>query len=117
MYIMYIVWLYMYFRWYPPGHGDTYESFYNSGLLKQMLDEGREYVFISNIDNLGATVDLSIHALADLLSLIYGWIYCSLAAYYLVAYAVQCSWWGAFHGSQAYCLIPHWKLCGGAGRK
>ncbi|KAK3912040.1 UTP--glucose-1-phosphate uridylyltransferase [Frankliniella fusca] len=50
--------------WYPPGHGDFYESFKNSGLLKKFIEEGREYVFISNIDNLGATVDLSI---ADLL--------------------------------------------------
>ncbi|CAB3364771.1 Hypothetical predicted protein [Cloeon dipterum] len=46
--------------WYPPGHGDFYESLYNSGLLKKFLDEGREYCFISNIDNLGATVDLNI---------------------------------------------------------
>ncbi|XP_043199865.1 UTP--glucose-1-phosphate uridylyltransferase-like isoform X1 [Amphibalanus amphitrite] len=46
--------------WYPPGHGDFYQSFQNSGLLKQFIDEGREYVFISNIDNLGATVDRSI---------------------------------------------------------
>jgi len=48
------------FSWYPPGHGDVYESFYNSGLLQQLLDKGKEYVFISNIDNLGATVDISI---------------------------------------------------------
>lgn len=46
--------------WYPPGHGDIYESFYNSGLLKEFIDAGKEYVFISNIDNLGATVDLNI---------------------------------------------------------
>lgn len=46
--------------WYPPGHGDFYESFANSGLLKQFINEGREYCFLSNIDNLGATVDLSI---------------------------------------------------------
>jgi len=46
--------------WYPPGHGDFYESFENSGLLKQFIDEGREYCFLSNIDNLGATVDLQI---------------------------------------------------------
>jgi UTP--glucose-1-phosphate uridylyltransferase len=46
--------------WYPPGHGDIYESFYNSGLLKQFVDQGKEYVFISNIDNLGATVDMNI---------------------------------------------------------
>ncbi|OQR66351.1 UTP--glucose-1-phosphate uridylyltransferase-like [Tropilaelaps mercedesae] len=48
---------------YPPGHGDFYESFYQSGLLKHFLQEGREYVFMSNIDNLGATVDLNILSL------------------------------------------------------
>jgi UTP--glucose-1-phosphate uridylyltransferase len=46
--------------WYPPGHGDVYESFYNSGLLVELLQKGKEYVFISNIDNLGATVDINI---------------------------------------------------------
>lgn len=46
--------------WYPPGHGDFYPSFQNSGLLKKFISEGREYCFISNIDNLGATVDLNI---------------------------------------------------------
>jgi len=46
--------------WYPPGHGDTYESFHNSGLLKEFIEQGKEYVFVSNIDNLGATVDLNI---------------------------------------------------------
>lgn len=28
--------------------------------MKQFLDQGREYLFLSNIDNLGATVDLKI---------------------------------------------------------
>ncbi|KAI5625909.1 UDP-glucose pyrophosphorylase 2a [Silurus asotus] len=46
--------------WYPPGHGDIYTSFYNSGLLDQLISEGKEYIFVSNIDNLGATVDLHI---------------------------------------------------------
>jgi UTP--glucose-1-phosphate uridylyltransferase len=46
--------------WYPPGHGDIYESFHNSGLLKEFIAAGKEYVFISNIDNLGATVDINI---------------------------------------------------------
>ncbi|KAJ8978966.1 hypothetical protein NQ317_001438 [Molorchus minor] len=46
--------------WYPPGHGDFYESFRNSGLLDRFLKNGRECCFISNIDNLGATVDLNI---------------------------------------------------------
>ena len=27
--------------------------------LQQLIDQGKEYVFISNIDNLGATVDFS----------------------------------------------------------
>lgn len=52
--------------WYPPGHGDIYASFYNSGLLDQLISEGKEYVFVSNIDNLGATVDL--HILHQLMS-------------------------------------------------
>ncbi|KAK0096308.1 hypothetical protein PV326_005858 [Microctonus aethiopoides] len=46
--------------WYPPGHGDFYRSFQNSGLLEEFLKEGRDYCFISNIDNLGATVDNKI---------------------------------------------------------
>ncbi|XP_060068939.1 UTP--glucose-1-phosphate uridylyltransferase-like isoform X1 [Ylistrum balloti] len=46
--------------WYPPGHGDVYKSFYNSGILEEFIKDGKKYVFISNIDNLGATVDLSI---------------------------------------------------------
>ncbi|KAM7394763.1 hypothetical protein PAMP_021549 [Pampus punctatissimus] len=46
--------------WYPPGHGDIYTSFYNSGLLDKLIAEGKEYIFVSNIDNLGATVDLFI---------------------------------------------------------
>jgi UDP-N-acetylglucosamine pyrophosphorylase len=46
--------------WYPPGHGDFYDSFRNSGLLDEFIAEGREFCFISNIDNLGATVDLNI---------------------------------------------------------
>merc|ERR1719225_1826881 len=46
--------------WYPPGHGDFYQSFANSGLLEELVEEGKEYCFISNIDNLGATVDLNI---------------------------------------------------------
>nr|XP_057920828.1 UTP--glucose-1-phosphate uridylyltransferase-like isoform X1 [Doryrhamphus excisus] len=46
--------------WYPPGHGDLYTSLCNSGLLDKLLSEGKEYVFVSNIDNLGATVDLFI---------------------------------------------------------
>lgn len=46
--------------WYPPGHGDFYASFKNSGLLQQFIKQGKDYCFISNIDNLGATVDMRI---------------------------------------------------------
>ena len=46
-------------QWYPPGHGDLFESLNNSGVLDQLLAEGKEYLFVSNVDNLGATVDTS----------------------------------------------------------
>ena len=45
---------------FPPGHGDVYESLQRSGLLDKLRAEGREYVFISNVDNLGATIDFDI---------------------------------------------------------
>ena len=51
---------YIFCRWYPPGHGDFYRGFYNSGVLSDLINQGRKYVFLSNIDNLGATVDLAI---------------------------------------------------------
>jgi UTP--glucose-1-phosphate uridylyltransferase len=46
--------------WYPPGHGDLYPAFARSGLLDKYLAEGREWLFVSNIDNLAATVDWKI---------------------------------------------------------
>ncbi|KAL6252854.1 UTP-glucose-1-phosphate uridylyltransferase [Rhinocladiella similis] len=46
--------------WYPPGHGDVFESLYNSGILDQLLERGIEIIFLSNADNLGAVVDLRI---------------------------------------------------------
>ncbi|XBW38604.1 hypothetical protein QEN19_004193 [Hanseniaspora menglaensis] len=46
--------------WYPPGHGDLFEALYESGELDSLLDSGIEVLFVSNGDNLGATVDLSI---------------------------------------------------------
>lgn len=45
---------------YPPGHGDMFNSLKRSGLLDQLLDEGKEYLFVSNIDNLAATIDFKI---------------------------------------------------------
>ena len=46
--------------WYPPGHGDLFDALRNSGLLDELIAEGKEYLFVSNIDNLGATVDTTI---------------------------------------------------------
>jgi UTP--glucose-1-phosphate uridylyltransferase len=44
-------------EWCPPGHADLYVCLYSSGLLKQLLDAGKKYLFVSNADNLGATLD------------------------------------------------------------
>lgn len=33
---------------------------HNSGLLEKLIAAGKEYVFVSNVDNLGADVDLKI---------------------------------------------------------
>jgi len=41
-------------HWYPPGHGDLYESLVHTGVLDRLLVEGKEYLFVSNSDNLGA---------------------------------------------------------------
>lgn len=47
-------------EWCPPGHGDLYLALVTSGMLERFLEGGLEYAFVSNVDNLGATVDLSI---------------------------------------------------------
>lgn len=39
--------------WYPPGHGDLYNTIYQSGVLDQLLKDGKRYLFVSNSDNLG----------------------------------------------------------------
>lgn len=46
--------------WYPPGHGNFYDAIFNCGQVDEFLGMGKEYCFVSNIDNLGATVDLNI---------------------------------------------------------
>lgn len=46
--------------WYPPGHGDLFEALVSSGELDALLAQGREILFVSNGDNLGATVDTKI---------------------------------------------------------
>ena len=47
-------------EWCPPGHGDFYPSLYACGLLDRLLDRGIRYAFVSNSDNLGATVDTDL---------------------------------------------------------
>lgn len=47
-------------EWCPPGHGDIYTALMTSGTLEALLEKGYEYAFVSNADNLGAVVDLSI---------------------------------------------------------
>eukprot|EP00792_Barthelona_sp_PAP020_P005178 TRINITY_DN253_c0_g1_i1.p1 TRINITY_DN253_c0_g1~~TRINITY_DN253_c0_g1_i1.p1 ORF type:complete len:467 (+),score=148.16 TRINITY_DN253_c0_g1_i1:48-1403(+) len=46
--------------WYPPGHGDLWRTLYNTGVLQDLKNRGISKVFVSNIDNLGATLDLKI---------------------------------------------------------
>jgi UTP--glucose-1-phosphate uridylyltransferase len=47
-------------EWCPPGHGDIYAALTTSGTLDKLLAAGYEYAFISNSDNLGAILDVSI---------------------------------------------------------
>jgi len=42
--------------WYPPGHGDLYNALLHSGVLDQLLSDGKEFLFVSNSDNLGAVL-------------------------------------------------------------
>lgn len=44
-------------EWCPPGHGEIYASLRGTGMLEQLLQAGYRYAFVSNIDNLGATLD------------------------------------------------------------
>lgn len=47
-------------EWCPPGHGDIYACLAGSGWLERLLEGGIRYAFVSNSDNLGATLDPSI---------------------------------------------------------
>ncbi len=44
-------------EWCPPGHGDLYRTLFSSGVWDTLLEQGKEYAFVSNIDNLGATFE------------------------------------------------------------
>lgn len=47
-------------EWCPPGHGDLYPSLLGSGWLDRLLADGVKYMFVSNSDNLGASLDLNL---------------------------------------------------------
>jgi len=49
-------------EWCPPGHGDIYACLVGSGWLDRLLGGGIRYAFVSNSDNLGATLDPAILA-------------------------------------------------------
>ena len=46
--------------WYPPGHGDIYSCLRNQGWIDRLLSDGKEILFVSNADNLGAVSDSKI---------------------------------------------------------
>jgi len=47
-------------EWVPPGHGELYCALESSGKLNDLLSKGYKYMFVSNSDNLGATLDLNL---------------------------------------------------------
>lgn len=49
-------------EWCPPGHGDLYPALLGSGWLDRLLAEGVKYAFVSNSDNLGATLSTELLA-------------------------------------------------------
>ena len=46
--------------WYPPGHGDIYFCLKEQGWMDRLLSQGKEILFVSNADNLGAVADPKI---------------------------------------------------------
>jgi len=44
-------------EWCPPGHGDLYTALATSGTLEALIAAGLRYAFVSNADNLGATLE------------------------------------------------------------
>lgn len=45
---------------YPPGHGDIFGALLSSGVLDRLLSQGKDILFVSNADNVRATVDLRV---------------------------------------------------------
>jgi UTP--glucose-1-phosphate uridylyltransferase len=44
-------------RYYAPGHGEFFDVLVNSGVRRQLLARGVEWLAFCNVDNLGATID------------------------------------------------------------
>jgi UTP--glucose-1-phosphate uridylyltransferase len=44
-------------EWAPPGHGDVFTSLATSGMLDTLIERAYEYLFLSNSDNLGASLE------------------------------------------------------------
>ncbi|HMK34902.1 MAG TPA: UTP--glucose-1-phosphate uridylyltransferase [Desulfomonilaceae bacterium] len=51
--------------WAPPGHGDIYASLKRQGILDRLRSKGTRWAFVSNIDNLAATLEPWILGLMD----------------------------------------------------
>merc|ERR1719472_297638 len=47
-------------EWCPPGHGDLYPAMLGTESLDKLLAQGFKYMFVSNSDNLGATMDVKL---------------------------------------------------------
>ncbi len=47
-------------EWCPPGHGDLYTALLETGLLEDLRGKDFRYLFVSNADNLGASLDLNL---------------------------------------------------------
>ncbi len=45
---------------YAPGHGDLLTSIRRAGVLGRFREQGGEILFVSNVDNLGATLDPAV---------------------------------------------------------
>lgn len=54
--------------WAPPGHGDLYDSLNETGSLDRLISQGIRWAFISNIDNLAASLEPWILGLMELKS-------------------------------------------------
>lgn len=47
-------------EWNPPGHGDIFTALLTSKTLERLIGAGISYIFVSNIDNLGAVLDMGM---------------------------------------------------------